>query len=217
MKIQLEGVSEQTEDLQREVSSSYKGSALPALPPPALVSTGMGTSWKVMNRSGQPPTPRSCVPAPVKSDWVGSDGASLCALVGRGPWLKLSPLLKEESVCQLTSPLTFSCESRLGRMKRWGSFPHPVFTAHGEHCFLPPACPQHQHRQLLLGCLQHLDFGPYFWWSHFEWQDSSLWCQQGVIHSVQPRPDEWFLVTKKIICLFADGEGGLLSNLWFSL
>ena len=86
------------------------------------------------------------------------------------------------------------------------------------HPPLPPtAWPQRQHRQLLLGCLQHSDFAPYFWWSHFEWQESSLWCQQGVIHSVQPRPEEWFLVTKKRICLFADGKGGLLSDLWFSL
>ena len=130
----------------------------------------------------------------------------------------LSPLLKEELGCQLTSPLLFSCEPGLGRMKRWGSLPHPVFTAHGEPWGRPPpltVCPQHQYRQLLLGCRQHADFCPYLWWS--EWQESSLWCQQGVIHSVQPSPDEWFLVTKKRTCLFADGEGGLLSNLWFSL
>ena len=65
---------------------------------------------------------------------------------GKGPltWFLLSPLLKEESGCQFTSPLTFSCELRLGRMKRRGSLPHPVFTAHGEHWVstphrLPPA------------------------------------------------------------------------------
>lgn len=43
VKIQLEGVAEQTDDLQREVKSSHKGPA----PYPALVSncTGAGRFW----------------------------------------------------------------------------------------------------------------------------------------------------------------------------